>query len=153
MSDRVWRKKSLIGRVSHTRFPSTMADYPFESILALWGVFSAISTFWAGPASGSLANLPEVLQMTWGGLMGLSGLTIGFGLLKHHYDTVSAGLYLLSLVLIAYACAVVGFSGWSRGGLTAGLVFSVGVICYVRGWWLKTRDRVERQEATRTEGE
>jgi len=154
MPDRAWRKKSLVGRIMHIKFPTTVADYPFESILSVWGFVTASNVFiFRTAASGSLRELPPILQIAWGLLMGLSALTIVFGLHRKYYDVVSAGLYLLAIVLIAYASAVIGFSGWSKGGLSAGLVFSIGVICYVRGWWLKTRDRIADKEATRTEGQ
>lgn len=154
MPDRAWRKKTLLGRVMHIKFPKTIADYPFESILAVWGGFSAATVFFGREvASGSLKELPLVLQYLWGILMLLAAITIVVGLKFRLYDVVSAGLYLLSIVLVAYASAVIGFSGWSRGGLSAGLVFSIGAICYVRGWWLKTRDRIAQKEATRTEGQ
>lgn len=138
----------------HIKFPSTIAEYPFESILSVWGGISAASVFVnRATASGSLAELPDVLQIVWGLMMALSAATIVYGLWRRLFDIVSAGLYLLAIVLIAYATAVIGFTGWSKGGLLAGLLFSIGFICYVRGWWLKTRDRITQEEATRTEGQ
>jgi hypothetical protein len=152
MPNNAWRKKSVVGRLVRVKFPATIADYPFESILAVWGTFSAINTAF-GPSSVAVNDLPVVLQASWGILMGLSALTIFYGLFRHLYDVVAAGLYLLAIILVAYASAVIGYSGWARGGLTGGLVFSIGAICYVRGWWLKTRDRIAQEEATRTEGQ
>lgn len=154
MPDRAWKKKSFAGRIMHIRFPTTLAEYPFESILSVWGSFSTVAVLF-GPDTGStsLRELPGILQIVWGLMMGLAALTIIIGLRRHMYDVVSAGLYLLAIILIAYASAVIGFAGWSKGGLTGGLVFSIGAICYVRGWWLKTRDRIAHQEATRTEGQ
>lgn len=154
MPNRASKRKLLTARFMRQKFPSDVADYPFETILSIWGIFSAL-TVSIDRASGSstLSDLPHALQVVWGILMGLAAVTIAIGLNRRLYDIVAAGLYLMSIVLIAYASAVIGFAGWSRGGLTAGLVFSIGAICYVRGWWLKTRGRIAQQEATRTEGQ
>jgi hypothetical protein len=153
MPDRFRKRTSFFGRMMPNRLLAVLADYPFESLISVWGLLSGVSVFLGQSGSSSLGVLPEVLQLAWGVSMTLSGITIIVGLSQHLYDVVAAGLYLLSGVLVAYACAVVGFGGFVRGGLVALLVFFIGLIAFVRGWWLKTRDRLSAEEMKRTEGQ
>lgn len=153
MPDRFKRRDTLLGRLMPRSLLAVLADYPFESLIAVWGVLSGVAVFFGEPGSSSLSVLPWVLQLAWGGAMALSGVTIIAGLARHLYEVVAAGLHLLSIVLVAYACAVIGFGGAARGGLVALLVFLIGVIAYVRGWWLKARHRLATEEMKRTEGQ
>ena len=111
-----------------------------------WAVISGINALSGNPPSTTLQSLPETLQILWAVLMVVAGLTITLALWKRLDNLVASGMYLFAGTLGAFAIALIGNSGWSRGGAVGSFYFVLGLVSFLRGWWLKGDEaRINRQ--------
>jgi hypothetical protein len=129
-----------------------VGEYPLEIGMVGYAVLSIINlvTNWA--PSNALRALPDMLEIVWAILMGLAAVTIASGLVVNRFAVVSTGMYLFATILVAYSIAIVSASGWQRGGAIAGFLAIIGIVCFLRGWWLKEQEaalinEIERKDA------
>jgi hypothetical protein len=128
------------------RVPVFLVEYPLESIMAAWGSLNGLQLVLG---LGELASIRSVLDYPWSVIwcaaMALAGLTIVVGMAKHRYGTiVPTGMQLLAMVVAVYGCGIIDASGWRRGASAATLMFSIALLCWLRAWWLRGRERVIR---------
>jgi hypothetical protein len=123
------------------RTPVALLEYPFETLIAAWGLFSGpplLLGFARPPSINDL--LPTCMVYLWACLMFLSGLTMATGLIRHTYGTtVSRGMYLLGTVCVVYAVAILTAVGPVAGIPSGPLLTVIGVLCYLRATWLRAR--------------
>lgn len=120
------------------RFPTVVGEYPLEMGMILWGFFALTNVIvGSAPKSNALQVLPDHLEQLWGVLLGVAALTVLVGLSRKRLATVATGMYLFGSTLVAYSAAIIGAAGWQRGGAIAGFLLVIGLVCFLRGWWLK----------------
>jgi len=139
-------------RILGLRIPMTIAEYPLEVGLCFWGMLAWVNIVTGTAPSNSLRSLPDQIQTVWAALMIVATLTVAFGLFLWK-SAIGRGMYLFGTILIAYAAAIFGFSGWHRGGAVGGFLLMIGIVCFLRGWWLKEQDHALRRAMQKTEGD
>lgn len=127
-----WRR-----RVFRFRFPAIIGENPLEVGLITWATFAGLNAVTSGAPSNALRSLPDPLEYTWAVLMIVAAVTVGVALWKRLDHIVASGMYLFAATLVSYSLAVLGSTGWSRGATVAVLLFILGTVCFLRGWWLK----------------
>lgn len=130
------RSERIVGRI-----PFALLEHPFACLMAVWGVVSGppILAGYARPSSLVLL-LPRPFVVAWTMLFVLASLSIAWGLLRRRYSTTMArGLQLLAVVCLVYAVAILSVAGW-RDGIPGGpLLTVIAVLCWTRGWYLRTQ--------------
>lgn len=140
-------------RVMRWRFPATLGEFPLEVGMCVWGVFSGLNVVTGEARSNAIQELPDWVQTLVAILMVLAAITVGIGLfVRKLAATVTRGMYLFASILISYSAAVVGASGWHRGGSIAAFLTIIGCVCFLRGWWLKEQQATLAREVERRNG-
>lgn len=130
--------------------PSLVGQYPLEIGLTVWGGYAAFNVASGDAQSNALSVLPTGLEILWAVLMSIAAITVVSGLIINRYATIASGMYLFSCTLAAFCFAVLSASGWSRGGAIAGFLGIMGIVCLLRGWWLKEQESALMKEIART---
>ncbi len=151
------RARRLRGRVRHRVLsiyvPGKVAEYPLEIGMSVWGVQSGVNAATGRPASHALSALPGSLSVIWAVLMVVASLTVLTGVFWRPVNaTIARGMYLFAFTLISYSVAIIGASGWDRGGITALFFFIIGLVVFLRGYWLKEREAALERELARSTG-
>lgn len=119
--------------------------------MTFWGLYIAVEVLIGQPPSNALRGLPTPVLGTLGALMFIASASVTIGIFwQKRYMTVARGMYLFSATMVAYAATVVGTAGWTSGGAVAGLLAMLGIVCLLRGWWLKDQENAVREEIERT---
>lgn len=140
-------------RVLAVYIPGKVAEYPLEIGMSVWGVQSGVNVATGHVASHSLSVLPGSLSITWAVLMLLAALTVMTGVFWRPVNaTIARGMYLFAFTLVSYSAAIIGASGWHRGGITALFFFIIGLVVFLRGYWLKEREAALERELARSTG-
>ena len=126
------------------RAPAALLDYPFECLLAAWGLISAPPVLIGAAIPSSLAALlPRGMVLAWAGLLLIAAATIGLGIIAGRYSTtVARGLSLLGSVCILYAVAIGSVAGWAQGLPAGALLAVIGWLCYLRAFRLRAQGRM-----------
>jgi hypothetical protein len=146
------RRARLRRRILRLRLPLTIAEYPLEVGLSIWGLFAWINTVTGTPPSNSLRSLPDGVQTLWAVLMIVATLTVAFGL-SLRKSAIGRGMYLFGTTLTAYAAAIFGLTGWHSGGATGSFLLMIGLVSFLRGWWLKEQEIQLRKALERSKSE
>lgn len=132
------------------KIPAVVGEHGLEMGMVLWSVTVGVNMANGAAPSASLQSLPSGLEMTWGVLMLIAGVTASYGVWFRRPSTIASGLYLFATIMVTFAFAVIGSTTWDRGGATASLLFIVGCVCFIRGLWLKEQEAVLIREINRT---
>jgi hypothetical protein len=134
--------------------PFALIEHPFACLMALWGFLSGVPLVlgYAKPTSLTML-LPRGLVFAWAALLLVSAASIAWGLLRHRYSTTMArGLQLLGVICLVYAVCILGAVGWRQGIPAGPLLTAIGVLCYLRGWYLRTQAAIVRRTTTYANG-
>jgi hypothetical protein len=129
-----------------------VGEYPLEIGLVTWGFFATLNVITGAATSNALNVLPDMLVIVWAILMGLAAVTVAIGLVVNRFAVISSGMYLFATILVAYSIAIVSASGWQRGGAIAGFLGIIGIVCLLRGWWLREQEVALIKEIERKDG-
>jgi hypothetical protein len=140
-----WRRR-LFGWA----FPAIIGENPLEITMTTWAIFSLTNLISGEAPSHALSVLPRGLEIGWCVAMSTAGITVGLALWKRREPLIASGLYMFATTLIAYSVAIMGASGWSRGGQAASFYLIIGIFCFLRGWWLKDDQAIEIREMVRS---
>lgn len=130
--------------------PLMVGQYPLEIGLVVWGLVAGLNMVTGSSPSNALQVLPDGLEQVWAVLMTLAAVTVTIGLGMRRFATIASGMYLFATILSAYAAAIIGASGWKRGGTVAVFLLVIGIVCLLRGWWLKEQEAALIKEIVRT---
>jgi hypothetical protein len=119
-----------------------IAEFPLESGMGAWGVYIALRLASGQPSSNAIASLPDWATVLWGCLMIVGSISMFAGVYVKPPSTriIGQGMYLFAGALISYSAAVVGASGWRRGGAIASFLLILGLVCCIRAWWLREQE-------------
>lgn len=107
-----------------------------------WSVYVALNIVTGTAPSPSLKALPDGLETIWSIMMFVGGISTVIALYARRDAAVAGCMYLFAATQAAFAAAILGAAGWYRGGVVSGFLVIIGLVCFVRGWWLKTDDAV-----------
>jgi hypothetical protein len=131
------------------QFVATVAQFPLEIGMILWGTVLGINVVLGNAPSTALSALPDPLETLWAVLMMLASLVTAIGLSTGLRLTIASGMQAFGLILCAYAAAVMAVTPWARGGTITGFLFIMGGVCLIRGWWLKEEEAALIRERER----
>jgi CHASE2 domain-containing sensor protein len=118
------------GRTLANHLPETVAEYPFEVSLSIWGVFIGAATLIPGVPTPSvtLRHLPAIPETLWGIGMLLGAVTMTFGLRRPavRLALLARGLALCAVTMLAFGIMIFATQGWSRMTTTVLLVVISG---------------------------
>jgi hypothetical protein len=120
--------------------PGLLVEYPFETILAVWGVLGSLPLLFGTVTPPSLSGLLSgPVYIAFKVLFTLGSFSLAWGLHKRRWRSlVPRSLQLIGCTLGVYALAL--FSIGKPGVTTAGLFLAIALLCYMRAWWLKKRE-------------
>jgi hypothetical protein len=103
-----------------------------------WAAYAGVNVSTGLAPSNSLRALPDGLETAWAIMMFVGAAAIVASLWKRRDAAISGCMYLFATTQAAFAVAILGAAGWHRGGAVSGFLVIIGLVCFVRGWWLKT---------------
>lgn len=136
-----WRQRWR-ARLFRWPLPAVVGENPLEVAMISWGVYIAANLADGSAPSPSLRALPDGLEMIWSIMMFIGGISTVVTLYTRRDAAVAGCMYLFAATQAAFAVAILGAAGWQRGGVIGGFLVIIGLVCFVRGWWLKTDDAV-----------
>lgn len=128
-----WRRQLFSNRVY-----VIIGENPLGIAMTTWGLFTGINMATGSAPSKALSALPDGLETMWGVMMVLGAVVTSFSIAFERDVTQATGLYLFACTNITYSVAIIALSGWERGGQIGAFLMIMGIICFLRGWWLKT---------------
>lgn len=117
--------------------PNALIEYPFETLMAVFGLLSGPAALLGASSPALDALLPKWAVMVWGLWMTLSAAAIAVGLKFRRYAPVLVrGLELFGITCIVWSVAVFAEQG-ALGGIPGGpLLTLLAVLSWLRTWWL-----------------
>lgn len=127
------------------RMPQCVIEYPFELLISVWGLVSGVALLTGVATPTSLTELMSPwTRIAWAAALTVGAGTVAVGLARHRYGTsVARGLILLAAACLSYSVGLAAL-GVADTIPALPLVVAVGLLCLVRGWWLRTRDAILR---------
>ena len=127
--------------------PFALIEHPFAVFNALWGLLAGIPILAGVVKPGSVTDLlPRGFVLIWTSMMVLAALSIIWGMLRARYSTTMArGLQLMGIVWSVWAVAVLAAQGFVQGIPGALLLTFLAILCFLRGWYLRTRAAIVRR--------
>lgn len=117
--------------------------------MIVWGFFTGVNALLGEPPSTALQTLPPYLQYIWTALMTVASVTVLLALKSRRDTLVASGMYLFATTMASYSVVILSASDWQRGGLIASFLMVIGIICFIRGWWLKEVEAAAIRELVR----
>jgi len=130
--------------------PLVVGQNPLEVGLIVWGALAGINVLTGAAPSNALQALPDGLETLWAVLMSVAASTTLAGLIVNRFAVAASGMYLFATILLSYSVAILSASGWQRGGAIAAFLGIIGIVCLLRGWWLKEQESALLKEMART---
>lgn len=131
------------------RLPLALIEYPFEVVMAAFGLFSGPPLALGLSRPASLTKLlPEWIVTGYGLAMTAAAIALILGLRGRRYGTtVPRGLELIGTACLCYAIAIAWNVGWRDGIPVGPLLTAVAGICYLRALYLAVLHRILRRVA------
>lgn len=130
--------------------PLAVAQNPLEVGLSVWAFLAVLNVITGSAPSNALQALPDPVETLWACLMGLAAVAVVVGIVINRFAVIASGMYLFATILLSYSFAILSASGWQRGGSIAAFLATIGIVCLLRGWWLKEQESALVKEMDRT---
>lgn len=129
-----------------SRIPAVLIEYPFEVLIAMWGILAGASGLVRLTSSSTISGLlPPWAAGMWSLSLFLSGVTIAAGLRSHRYGTsVANGLILCAIATGVYSLAIVTVGGVS-GAYAGSLLAAISCLASLRAIYLRVRRSISKR--------
>lgn len=121
-----------------SKFTGTIAEFPLEWGLFVWGLYIGITSITGFPPSLVLSRVPQYIDTLWGAFSIMAAVMVAIGITTRKSSIIlSNALVQFAIVFAAYAVASIGTGSTREAGVASSLTIVMAIVCLIRANQIK----------------